>query len=191
MGSYRRHHPQDTSIAVAIYPTAAFKESLKSPPLERDHDQARTLKPLTRPVRPRNEQRSNDKRQTPAHASSSRPSRAWEHWQHEMWELFGEGELETVSIGRRRFVVESLDAYIARLRARAAERREGRPQQTEMRRSKAARAAPAYAGSDPRIDDGDRRGSHDQRRAPGCRGGEAAIAARLPKAFTALADEAS
>jgi hypothetical protein len=45
-----------------------------------------------------------------------------------MWELFGEGELETVSIGRRRFVVvESLDAYIARLRARAAERREGRP----------------------------------------------------------------
>jgi hypothetical protein len=61
-------------------------------------------------------------------------------WQHEMWELFGEGELETVSIGRRRFVVvESLDAYIARLRARAAERREGRPQQTEMRRSKAAR----------------------------------------------------
>jgi hypothetical protein len=126
MGSYRRHHPQDMSIAVAIYPTAAFKESLKSPPLERDHDQARTLKPLTRPVRPRNEQRSNDKRQTPAHASSSRPSRAWEHWQHEMWELFGEGELETVSIGRRRFVVvESLDAYIARLRARAAERGAG------------------------------------------------------------------
>jgi hypothetical protein len=53
-----------------------------------------------------------------------------------------------------------------------------------MRPSKAARAAPAYAGSDPRIDDGDPRGSHDQRRAPGCRRGEAAIAARLPKALS-------
>jgi hypothetical protein len=85
-----------------------------------------------------------------------------------MWELIGEGEPETVSIGRRRFVVvESLDAYIARLRARAAERREGRPQQTEMHPSKAARAAPAYAGSDPRIDDGDRRAetTRDERRA--------------------------
>lgn len=63
---------------------------------------------------------AEDKRNEPLLVSTSRSRQLLDIGNTKVWELIAAGELETVSIGRKRLVTySSLRAYVERLRAQA------------------------------------------------------------------------